>query len=57
MLQECSGSIEAQRTADAAVHPETKFEFVSPECLWSKARFLTLESRWSFLERLYALPF
>jgi len=56
MLQPHSRAIEAHRTANAAVHPGTRSEFLSLQAPRSKAEFLALESRWSFLERLYALP-
>jgi hypothetical protein len=50
-------NIEGQRTADATAHPDTKLKSLPLESPRSKAEFLELQRRWSFLEWLYKLPF
>jgi hypothetical protein len=55
MPENHSRAIEAPRAADVAEHPDTK-EFVAREkCLLEDGR--ELQGNWSFIERLYQLPF
>jgi hypothetical protein len=46
---------EAERTA--AARQDAKSEVVPLESARSKLEFRELQDRWSFLERLYGLPF
>ena len=46
---------QAPRTA--AAHQDAKPEVLPLESARSKSEFRELQDRWSFLERLYALPF
>jgi hypothetical protein len=46
---------EAPRTA--AAHQDAKPEVKQLDSARSKSEFRELQDRWSFLERLYALPF
>jgi hypothetical protein len=48
-------ALEAQRSA--AVRQDAKSETLPLESARSKSEFRELQDRWSFLERLYALPF
>jgi hypothetical protein len=51
-----SHAIEAPRAVDVRQHPDTKSEFVARENgLLEEGR--ELQDGWSFVERLYALPF
>jgi hypothetical protein len=56
MFENYSRAIEAPRAADVAEHPDTKSELVAREkCLLEDGR--ELQGNWSFIERLYGLPF
>ena len=48
-------ALEAPRTA--AARPDAKPEVMPLDSARSKSEFRELQDRWSFLERLYALPF
>jgi hypothetical protein len=54
MFEGYSRAVKATRTADAAA--ETKSDFVELETRWM-AEVHALQRTWSFVERLYALPF
>jgi len=54
MFEGYSRSIQATRTTDAAA--DTKSDFVAREARWM-VEVQALQSTWSFVERLYALPF
>ena len=54
MLEAYSRAAQASRTADAGAN--TKSDFVARETRWI-AEVQALQSTWSFVERLYALPF
>jgi hypothetical protein len=54
MFESYSRAVQATRTADAAA--DTKSDFVAREIRWM-AEFQALQSTWSFVERLCALPF
>jgi hypothetical protein len=54
MFEGYSRAIHAARTADAAA--DTHSDFVARERRWM-AEAQALQSTWSFIERLYALPF
>ena len=54
MFEGYSRAVQATRTADAAA--DTKSDFVARETHWM-AEVQDLQSTWSFVERLYALPF
>jgi hypothetical protein len=55
------GSLNCDRRATEAprtvAHPDAKPEVPPLESARSKSEFRELQDRWSFLERLYALPF
>jgi hypothetical protein len=56
MAENPSSAMEPPRAADVMTQTDTKSEFVAREnCLLEQG--LTLRSSWSFVERLYALPF
>jgi len=56
MFESYSRAIEAPRAADVAEHPDTKSEIVAREkYLLEDGR--ELQGNWSFIERLYGLPF
>jgi hypothetical protein len=56
MFENYSRAIGAPRAADVAEHPDTKSELVAREkCLLEDGR--ELQGNWSFIERLYGLPF
>jgi hypothetical protein len=54
MFEGYSRAIQTRRTVDAAA--DTKSDFVALETRWM-AEVQDLQSTWSFVERLYALPF
>jgi hypothetical protein len=54
MFEGYSRAIQATRTVDAAA--DTKSDFVALETRWM-AEVQALQNTWSFVERLYALPF
>ena len=54
MFEGYSRAVQATLTADAAA--TTKLDFVARETRWM-AEVQALQSTWSFVERLYALPF
>jgi hypothetical protein len=56
MPESCSPAIEPPRPRDTVAHSDTKSEFVARETSWLEEG-ITLQSSWSFVERLYALPF
>jgi hypothetical protein len=56
MLEEYRRAVEPPRIADAAAYPDTESDFSARERRWV-AEVLDLQSSWSFIERLYALPF
>ena len=54
MFEGYSRALQTTRTADAAA--DTKLDFIARETHWM-AEVQALQSTWSFVERLYALPF
>jgi hypothetical protein len=54
MFEGYSRAVQATRIVDAAA--DTKSDFVARETRWM-AEVQALQSTWSFVERLYALPF
>ena len=54
MLEGYSRAVQATHTADAAA--DAKSDVVARETRWM-AEVQALQSTWSFVERLYALPF
>ena len=54
MFEQYSRAKQATRTVDAAA--DTKSDFVALETRWM-TEVQALQSTWSFVERLYALPF
>jgi hypothetical protein len=54
MFEGHSRAVQATRTPDAAA--DTKSDFVARETRWM-AEVQALQSTWSLVERLYALPF
>ena len=56
MLEEYRRAVDAPRKADAVGYPDTESDFPARERRWV-AEVLDLQSSWSFIERLYALPF
>jgi hypothetical protein len=54
MFEGYNRAIQATRTADASA--DTKSDFVARETRWM-AEVQALQSTWSLVERLYALPF
>jgi hypothetical protein len=55
MAENTSSAMESPRPADVVTHPDPNVEVVREKCLLEQGR--ELQGGWSFIERLYGLPF
>jgi len=55
MAENTSSAMESLRPADVVTHPDPNVEVAREKCLLEEGR--ELQGGWSFIERLYGLPF